>query len=107
LVDFEAPLGTVKVAVQSDFRAARAFPLARGINHNTFVALDIQKMLPGLLFLLIDVFQLERVKPNAAATALAHIQHQISDLPLNQFIKTSWAFHMPNYHKPLPPSSGN
>jgi hypothetical protein len=83
LINFEAALGAVKVAVQSDFGAAGAFPLARGVNHNTFVALDIQKMFPGFLFLLIDPFQFECVKPDAAATALAHIQHQISDLPLN------------------------
>jgi hypothetical protein len=68
LIDLEAPLGAVKVAVQSDFRAARTFPLARGVNHNTFVALDIQKMFPCFLFLLIDVFQFECVKPDAAAT---------------------------------------
>jgi hypothetical protein len=93
LIDFEAALRAVKVAVQSDFGAAGAFTLARGVHHDAFVSLNIQKMFPGLLFLFIDAFQFECVEPDAAATALAHIQHQVSDLPLNQFIEASWAFH--------------
>jgi hypothetical protein len=78
---------------QFDALASRAISLARCIDHDILIVLDFQQMLPGAFLFLVNTLKLERVEPNAAATALANVHLQISHLPPGQFIEASWTFH--------------
>ena len=51
-------------------------------------------MISRRLRFLINLLQLEGIKPNPAAAALANIDHQAADLLLGQLVETRRAFHI-------------
>jgi hypothetical protein len=63
------------------------------IHSQALVASNVKQGLPQALILFIYFLQLEGIKPNPAATALADIHHELADLQLAQFIETGWASH--------------
>ena len=59
-----------------------------------FIAANVQQMISRCLCFLIHPLQLEGIKPNPAAAALANIDYQAAHLRLGQFIETRRAFHI-------------
>jgi len=81
------------MAFEFDACTARAFSLAAKIHLHPFIAANIQQMGSGCFRFLVDPLQLEGIKPDPAAAALADIDYQAADLRLGQFVETRWAFH--------------
>ena len=81
------------MAFEFDAGTAGALALAGNIHLHTFITTNIQQMGPRRLRFIINPLQLEGIKPNSAAAALANIDHQATDLSLGQFVETRWAFH--------------
>jgi hypothetical protein len=93
LVHFDSAFGAEEMPHQLHPFAPRAITLARRIDDDIFVALNFKQMLPGAFLLLINALKLERVEPDAAATALTNVYLQVSDLPFGQIIEARGAFH--------------
>jgi hypothetical protein len=92
-IHFDLASCAEKMAFEFDARASRAFALAGNIHLYPFIAANVQQMISGRLRFLINPLQLEGIKPNAAATAVANIDHQAAHLCLGQFVETRRAFH--------------
>ena len=70
------------MAFEFDAGTAGALALAGNIHLHPFIAANIQQMISRRLRFLIHPLQLEGIKPNSAAAALANIDHQAAHLCL-------------------------
>ena len=73
--------------------ALRAFLAGRVVDSHVFVPFDIQQGLAGRFALVIDLLQLEVVKPNAPAPALADIDSNTPSQHFHQLSTTRRTFH--------------
>jgi len=80
LVHLDAAFGAKEMPVEFHPCAAGTFALAERVHDQPHVARDVQQGLACGLTFLIDLFQLEGIKPNPAATAPAHIHGDAANL---------------------------
>ena len=80
LVHLNAAFGAEEMAMEFHAGAAGASALAGWVHDNSLIVLDVQQGLSRSLRLFIDLLQLEGIKPNPAATALAGVQNEVADL---------------------------
>jgi hypothetical protein len=93
LIHLNPASGAKEMPMELHPRAAGTFTLAGLVHSQALVASNVQQGLPYALTLFIYFLQLEGIKPNPTATALADIHNEGTDLQLVQFIETGWAFH--------------
>ena len=93
LVHFNPALGAKEVPMELYPCASGTFTLAGLVHNQALVPSNVQQGLPHALTLFIYFLQLEGIKPNSAAAALAGIHGDTADLQLGQLIKTGRAFH--------------
>jgi len=93
LVHFNPALGAKEVPMELYPCASGTFTLAGLVHNQALVPSNVQQGLPHALMLFIHFLQLEGIKPNPAATALADIHNEAADLQFGELIETGWASH--------------
>jgi hypothetical protein len=94
LIDLDFAFCAKEMPEQFDALAAGTFAFANGIHHDVLIPLELHQRLSSLLVLIVDLLELESVKPDPAATALANVDDELADLKLAQFVEASRAFHL-------------